>query len=196
MAFRPSKRLGKRVALTDAEKDVEETLVSIRSRIRHSDPYDAWERQTRKDAFVSLSYQPTTAWKQIKAFVIPQHVARAYHSQTLATLRSAVVTTRNVTEHSLSTTRAAEARRSCPTRHRTRSERQLEERRLREAWRDREKRLWDRVESSIKGEEERLRARLDAEKKTREAEERAKAVEEQKLKDEAARNQKEAERGV
>jgi len=169
---RSSKRLGKRVALTDAEKDVEETLVSIRSRIRHNDPYDAWERQTRKDAF---------------------HVARAHHSQTLATLRSAVVTTRNVTEHSLSTSRAAERADLARRVTELEAKRQLEERRLREAWHDREKRLWDRVESSIKGEEERLRARLDAEKKTREAEERAKAVEEQKLKDEAARNQREAE---
>ncbi|KLO06245.1 hypothetical protein SCHPADRAFT_838304, partial [Schizopora paradoxa] len=153
-------------------KEVEETLVSIRSRIRHTDPYDAWERQTRKDAF---------------------HVARAHHSQTLATLRSAVVSRHNATEHSILAAREAErvdlARRVAELE----GKRQLEERRLRDAWREREKRLWDRVESSIKGEEDRYRARLEAEKKAREAEERAKLAEEQRRRDEEAKKRKEAE---
>lgn len=105
----------------------------------------------------------------------------------MATLRSAVDTRHSAATHSLSTTRAAERADLARRVAELEGKRQLEERRLREAWRDREKRLWDRVESSIKGEEERLRARLDAEKKARDAEDRARAVEEQKRKDEEAK---------
>lgn len=36
------------------ERMVEETVSSIRARTRHNDPYEEWERNTRKDAFVSV----------------------------------------------------------------------------------------------------------------------------------------------
>ena len=33
-------------------RSIEETIAAIRLRTRHHDPYEEWERQTRKDAFV------------------------------------------------------------------------------------------------------------------------------------------------
>lgn len=34
-------------------RQLEETLASIRLRTRHHDPYEEWEKRTRKAAFVS-----------------------------------------------------------------------------------------------------------------------------------------------
>jgi len=33
-------------------RHVEDTVAAIRLRTRHHDPYEEWEQQTRKDAFV------------------------------------------------------------------------------------------------------------------------------------------------
>ena len=33
-------------------RHVEDTVAAIRLRMRHHDPYEEWEQQTRKDAFV------------------------------------------------------------------------------------------------------------------------------------------------
>lgn len=33
-------------------RQLEETIASIRLRTRHHDPYEEWEKQTRKEAFV------------------------------------------------------------------------------------------------------------------------------------------------
>jgi len=34
------------------QRHVEDTVAAIRLRTRHHDPYEEWEKQTRKDAFV------------------------------------------------------------------------------------------------------------------------------------------------
>jgi nucleoporin GLE1 len=36
-------------------RHVEETVAAIRLRTRHHDPYEEWEKQTRKDALVRVS---------------------------------------------------------------------------------------------------------------------------------------------
>jgi len=43
------------VARSPSEKrHVEETVASIRLRARYHDPYEEWEKQTRRDAFVRI----------------------------------------------------------------------------------------------------------------------------------------------
>lgn len=37
------------------EREIEETIASIRLRTRHYDPYEEWEKEARKDAFVRLN---------------------------------------------------------------------------------------------------------------------------------------------
>lgn len=36
------------------ERQIEETVAAIRARTRYHDPYEEWEQETRRDAFVSL----------------------------------------------------------------------------------------------------------------------------------------------
>lgn len=36
----------------EEQKELDETIASIRLRTRHQDPYEEWEKQTRKEAFV------------------------------------------------------------------------------------------------------------------------------------------------
>lgn len=39
---------------------IEDTIAAIRLRTRHRDPYEEWEQQTRKDAFVSTYIDPSS----------------------------------------------------------------------------------------------------------------------------------------
>jgi nucleoporin GLE1 len=55
-----------------------------------------------------------------------------------------------------------------------------EEMRLREAWKERERILWDRIDAAIKSEEEKAQAQIDTERKAREEEEWKRREEEEK----------------
>ena len=53
--------LSKRQDLTPAERtQIEETVAAIRLRAQHKDPYEEWERQARKDAYVRIPFSPFT----------------------------------------------------------------------------------------------------------------------------------------
>ena len=48
------------------EREIEETVAAIRLRTRHHDPYEEWEKQTRKDAFVRSAHHPPSSLKPDK----------------------------------------------------------------------------------------------------------------------------------
>ena len=41
------------------EREIEDTVAAIRLRTRHYDPYEEWEKATRKDAFVRVLNRAT-----------------------------------------------------------------------------------------------------------------------------------------
>jgi nucleoporin GLE1 len=70
-----------------------------------------------------------------------------------------------------------------------------EEAKLREGWKERERKLWERIDAAIKLEEERTRQRLEAERKAKEEEERKRLEEEMKKRlEEEKKRQEEEER--
>ena len=67
----------------------------------------------------------------------------------------------------------------------------VEEERMREDFKLREKRIWDQIENVIKLEEDKVKARLEAEKRAQEGAERKRKEEERKLKEEEERKRAE-----
>ena len=67
----------------------------------------------------------------------------------------------------------------------------VEEERMREDFKLREKRIWDQIENVIKLEEDKIKARLEAEKRAQEEAERKRKEEERKLKEEEDRKRAE-----
>lgn len=65
---------------------------------------------------------------------------------------------------------------------------------LLDRWKERDRKLWERVESAIKVEEDQLRARLEAERRAREEEERKRRAEEERRRADEERRQAEEER--
>lgn len=61
-------------------------------------------------------------------------------------------------------------------------QRQQQEHKLKEAWRERDRKLWERIESVIKVEEDKVRARVEAERQAREEQERMRRAEEERMK--------------
>ena len=72
-------------------------------------------------------------------------------------------------------------------------QKQQEENRLRAQWKERDKKLWERIDTVIKVEEDRQRAKQEAEQKKREEEERIRREAEEKRRQEEERKRKEEE---
>lgn len=68
-----------------------------------------------------------------------------------------------------------------------------DDKRIREAWSERNRRLWQRIEGAIKAEEEKERARLEAERRVREEEEKKRRAEEEKKRQEEEKKRREEE---
>lgn len=68
-----------------------------------------------------------------------------------------------------------------------------DDKRIRDAWSERNRRLWQRIEGAIKAEEEKERARLEAERRVREEEEKKRRAEEEKKRQEEEKKRKEEE---
>ena len=75
-----------------------------------------------------------------------------------------------------------------------RMKQQTDEERLKNAWRARDKKLWERIEDVIKFEEEKVRKKLEEEKRAIEEEERKKREERQKKEDEESEKATEEQR--
>ncbi|PPQ69642.1 hypothetical protein CVT24_001215 [Panaeolus cyanescens] len=160
------------------DRHLEDTIAAIRLRTRHHDPYEEWEKQTRKDAF-------RTAKKQFSLLqtskLDEQEKVRLQEQQRLAAIQSQ---------------QNAELQKKLAAL----KQQQLQaENELRSRWQIREQELWNRVEASIKLEEEKLARKLEAERQARDAEEKKRKAEELKrrlaeekrLQEETAKQQEE-----
>ncbi|KAJ7213889.1 GLE1-like protein-domain-containing protein, partial [Mycena pura] len=140
-----------KIKTTAEQRHIQDTIDAIRLRTRHHDPYEEWEKQTRKDAF-------RVARKDHAAVQIKLHDERD---------RARVQGTRKL--EALHTRQMAEVEGLLGS---LKLKQQTEDEKLRQAWQERDKLLWQRIDSGIKLEEDKVRARLEAERKVREAEER------------------------
>ncbi|EDR10205.1 uncharacterized protein LACBIDRAFT_318370 [Laccaria bicolor S238N-H82] len=161
------------------QRQIEDTVAAIRLRTRHYDPYEEWEKQTRKDAFRTARKEQAMSQtrlhdEQDRIRAAEAKRIAAHHEQQLAEVQGKL--------------------------NALRLQQQAAETKLREDMKARDKLLWQRVESVIKMEEDKVKARLEKEKKAREEEERLakeaelkRRLEEEKKKEEEERKRKEAE---
>ncbi|KAI0315080.1 GLE1-like protein-domain-containing protein [Amylostereum chailletii] len=130
---------------------VEDTVAAIRLRTRHHDPYEEWEKQTRKDAFHTARREHTTAHARHRAAL---SAARARETQQLQALSAQEVSSVSSLLSSLR------------LRHQTEEKTALEQQSASD------KARWARIEATIQAEEEKVRVRQEAERKAKEEEER------------------------
>ncbi|KAN0082534.1 GLE1-like domain containing protein [Tylopilus felleus] len=172
----------KREPRSPAERrHVEETVASIRLRTRHHDPYEDWEKQTRKDAL-------RTARKEQAETLVETHEQRtrqrdldlkmlgAKHDQQIAEVQKILLALKLKQQSDLD--------------------------QLRTQWNQQDKAQQERIERVIRIEEENHRKKLEAERIKREEEERQRKLEEERRlaeeekkrhEEELRRRQKEAE---
>ncbi|KAJ7079717.1 GLE1-like protein-domain-containing protein [Mycena belliarum] len=157
---------------TAEQQHIEDTVAAIRLRTRHHDPYEEWEKQTRKDSF-------RVARKQQKAMQLKINdeldQARTQEARRLAALHARQMEEVQAQLNSL------------------KLKQQTEEEKLRKGWQERDKLLWQRIDSVIQLEEDKVRARLEAERKVRELEERKRQEEEMRKRELEEKQRKEEE---
>ncbi|KAA1472669.1 hypothetical protein DENSPDRAFT_839008 [Dentipellis sp. KUC8613] len=164
----------RRTKLTPAQRGyVDDTVAAIRLRTRHHDPYEEWERQTRKDAFHSARRQ--------------QAADRTHQAQALSEARSQATERQAAAlAEELDTVKNQLAK--------VKLEQSREENEMEAAWKDRKGRLQKRIENVIKEEEEKLRVKLELERKAREEEERKRKEAEERARLAEQRQREEQER--
>ena len=181
------------------QRYIDETIASIRLRTRYNDPYEEWEKQTRKDSFVSSS--PTLFTLVIYLSALPQKTARKELVDTQAHLHE-LQDRKHVAEQKrlelVHTKQLAEIQNFLD---RAKEGQQNEESKLKQTWKIRDQLLWERIEAGIKVEEERLVKRLEEERKAREEEDRKRKeaelkqlAEEKRLQEENAKKKAEEEK--
>ncbi|OCH90207.1 hypothetical protein OBBRIDRAFT_619396 [Obba rivulosa] len=152
---------------------MEDTVASIRLHVNYRDPYEEWEKQVRKDAFRTAkeeqSVHKTERYRDIDQ-------AHTQESERLTSLHQKQM-------EEVETALAALNMR-----------RQREERQLKREWAERNRKMWQQVDASIKLEEDKVKTRLEAERKHREEEERKRRQEEQKRRAEEQRKRQEEEK--
>ncbi|TFK36301.1 GLE1-like protein-domain-containing protein [Crucibulum laeve] len=176
----PSVRLRASLRTSSEQRYIEETVAAIRLRTRHHDPYEEWERQTRRDAF-------RTARKEI--------------SETQAHLLDEIDQTHAQEKKELAALyekQLAEVQTQLNT---FKLQQENEEAKLREGWKARDRMIWERIESVIKLEEDKVAKKLEEERKAQEEKERKRKEEEErkrlaeeKRKEEEERKAKEEEK--
>ncbi|KAF9479117.1 hypothetical protein BDN70DRAFT_906385 [Pholiota conissans] len=163
------------------QREIDETVASIRLRTRYVDPYEEWEKQARRDAF-------KTARKELSET----------HTR-LSEIQQQTETELEKRQNEQRLRQQSEAKRQVEG---FRKQILDDEVKLREAWKRRDKDLWERIEQTIKMEEEKLVKRLEEERKIQEEEERKRKEaelkkrleEEKRLKEEADRKKEEEEK--
>ncbi|KAF6760541.1 GLE1-like protein-domain-containing protein [Ephemerocybe angulata] len=146
-----------RVRSPEETREKEETIATIRLWTRHRDPYEEWEKKTRLDAF-------KTARKELSTTQSSLHASQSRLS--------------TAQDETLSSTHAKEMSEIESQLSRFRLAQEKEEAALRQKWKEREAKLWERIEGVIRIEEDKVRAKLEAERQKREKEEAAKKEEE------------------
>lgn len=163
----------KREPRSPAEKrHAEDTVAAIRLRTRYHDPYEEWEKQTRKDAFhtarrAQVQTRLETQGRRTQRNTQELQSLAAMHAQQLAEVQKQLA--------------ALQVRQ------------QADVNKLVNSWQEQDKTLRGRIEGVIRVEEEKLRIKLEAERKVREEAERKRKEEEEKLKieEEAKRREEE-----
>ncbi|PPQ66920.1 hypothetical protein CVT26_010009 [Gymnopilus dilepis] len=163
------------------ERQLEETVASIRLRTRYHDPYEEWERSTRKDAFRTARREYSTVQAQLHA---QQEQLRAEEERRRA---------------------AQVGKQAQDVQANVERQRRLlleSEKKMKEEWDARNRQLWERIEAVIKMEEDKVAKKLEEERKAKEEEERKKKEaelkrrleEEKKQQEEAAKRKAEEEK--
>jgi nucleoporin GLE1 len=182
------------------QRYIDEAIASIRLRTRYHDPYEEWEKQTRKDSLVSSS--PTLFTLVIYLSTLSQKTARKELADTQAYLHE-LQDRKHVAEQKrlelVHTKQLVEIQNFLD---RVKEGQQNEECKLKQQWKIRDQLLWERIEAGIKVEEERLAKRLEVERKAREEEDRKRKeaelekrlAEEKRLQEENAKKKAEEEK--
>ncbi|KAF9235475.1 GLE1-like protein-domain-containing protein [Melanogaster broomeanus] len=163
----------KREPRSPAERrHVEETVAAIRLRTRHHDPYEEWEKQTRKDALRTARREQTqvlleTHDQRSQRRSRDLKVLAAKHQQQIAEVQDLLLALQ--------------------------FKRQRDINQLKMRWNEQERAQKERIETVIRQEEEKVRLRLEEERKKREEEERKRKEEEQRRQAEEARKRQEEE---
>ncbi|KZP13350.1 hypothetical protein FIBSPDRAFT_797908 [Athelia psychrophila] len=140
-------------------RHAEDTVAAIRLHTRHNDPYEDWEKKTRREAF-------RTARKVQAETLLALHSTQSSHTKTQTsylTHRSAAISAQ-IAQH-------IAARKA----HLARSEEEL-----RRLWTASQKDMWARVEGGIRWDEQRVQAEMEVERKRKEEVERNQRAEEAK----------------
>ncbi|KAG1853314.1 GLE1-like protein-domain-containing protein [Suillus tomentosus] len=154
------------------QRHAEDTVAAIRLRTRYHDPYEEWEKQTRKDAF------HTARRAQVQTRLETQGRRAQRNTQELKSLE---------TMHAQQLVEVQKQLAALQVRQQT------EVNKLVSSWQEQEKTFRNRIEGVIRVEEEKLRAKLEAERKAREEAERKRKEEEEKRKVEEQAKRKEEE---
>ncbi|KAG2151589.1 GLE1-like protein-domain-containing protein [Suillus bovinus] len=155
------------------QRHAEDTVAAIRLRTRYHDPYEEWEKQTRKDAF---------------------HTARRAQVQTR--LETQIRRTQRTTQElqSLSIMHAQQLAEVQKQLAAMQVRQQAEANKLVSNWQEQDKTFRSRIEGVIRVEEAKLHAKLEAEREAREEAERKRKEEEEERKVEELAKRKEEER--
>ncbi|KAG2072109.1 hypothetical protein BDR04DRAFT_1134738 [Suillus decipiens] len=163
----------KREPLSPAEqRHTEDTVAAIRLRTRYYDPYEEWEKKTRKDAFhtarrAQVQMRLETQGRCIQRNTQELQSLAAMHAEQLAEVQKQLA--------------ALQMRQ------------QADVNKLISSWQEQDKTFRGRIESVIRVEEEKLRAKIEAERKAREEAERKQKEEEERRKVEEEVKRKEEE---
>jgi nucleoporin GLE1 len=188
------RRMKRSVRPIQEQRAVEDTVSTIRLRTRHHDPYEEWERATRKDAYVGSFSSCSVIYNvffMLTTF-FSKRAACKQQSETRTALTDAQERTQARMAQTLQAQHEAQVREVEAHLSALHIQRQERERVLLEGWKERDRRLWDRIEGVIKIEEEKVCVRLEEERKKREAEEKVR--EEKRLKEELKKQQEEKQR--
>ena len=152
------------------------------------DPYEQWQSETRRSAFVRVQLVP--GWPKYRLLNILQQAARKQRSEATDHLHENQLQLHLEEQKKLDSIRTNEGEQFRVVMERCRTNTTLAERQLQERWKERDRQLWERVEASIKEEEIKLNAAREAERRRREAEEEERRRREERAKEEAEEAQR------
>ncbi|KAF9255264.1 hypothetical protein L218DRAFT_1036289 [Marasmius fiardii PR-910] len=155
------------------QRHLEETIAAIRLRARHYDPYEEWEKETRKESLRAARKEYANSQSKLQA-------SQADH-QTMAAQRLTSLLAKQETDVNNFL-------------ERFRLQQQQMEVKLREQWDVRNKFLWDRVEKGIKLDQDKAQAKWEEERRIKDAEEKRRKEEEERLRREEEQRRLEEEK--
>ncbi|KAJ8073903.1 Nuclear pore complex nucleoporin component [Marasmius tenuissimus] len=169
----PRTQLSASSRTTKEQRYVEDTIAAIRLRARHYDPYEEWEKEMRKESL---------------------RTARKEHESSQSRLHATQEELLVKEIERLSLLHAKEQSDVNASLEKFRLQYQQAEAKLREGLENRNKFLWDRIETSIKLDQEKAQAKWDEERRIKEAEEKRRREEEERQRREETQRRLEAEK--